>query len=197
MTMARAGTKTTTSGLDWNIMLGLSHRLKQDGNLKFYLLILTGCYFGLRAGDLLQIRWCQLIDKDDLTLKEQKTGKLRKITINTAVKEALTHVRGELTKVGRYNEDSYVFAHRWGEPVSISYVNKQLHKIFPKYNVKVQNPSTHTLRKSFGRRVFEQGNKSEKSLIYLSDIFSHNSIATTRKYIGVTERQIADVYLQL
>jgi len=195
--MGRAGLKITTNGLDWNVMLGLTHRLKQDGNLKFYLLILTGCYFGLRAGDLLNLRWCDVIDKDDFALKEQKTGKLRKITINTSVKEALTHVSRELTKVGRYNEDAYVFANRWGSPVTISYVNKQLHKIFPKYNVKVQNASTHTLRKSFGRRVFEQGNKSEKSLIYLSDIFSHNSIATTRKYIGVTERQIADVYLQL
>ena len=43
--------KTTTSGMDWNVMLGLTHRLKHDRNLKFYLLILTGCYFGLRAGD--------------------------------------------------------------------------------------------------------------------------------------------------
>jgi hypothetical protein len=41
--MSRAGTKTTTSGLEWNTMLGLTHRLKQDGNLTFYLLILSGC----------------------------------------------------------------------------------------------------------------------------------------------------------
>ena len=195
--MGKAGIRTTTNGLDWNVMLGLTHRLKQDDNLKFYLLILTGCYFGLRAGDLLNIRWCEVINKDDFTLKEQKTGKLRKITVNLAVKEALAHVSRELTKVGRYEEEGYVFANRWGEPLSISYVNKQLHKIFPKYNVRVQNPSTHTLRKSFGRRVWEMDGKSERSLIYLSEIFSHSSIATTRKYIGVTERQIADVYLKL
>lgn len=195
--MGRAGMKTTTNGMDWNVMLGLTHRLKQDGNHKFYLLILTGCYFGLRAGDLLNLRWCDVLDKDDFTLKEQKTGKLRKITINPAVKDALVFVSRELTRVGRYAEDDYIFDNRWGAPVSISYVNKQLHKIFPKYNVRVQNPSTHTLRKTFGRRIWEMDNKSERSLIYLSEIFSHNSIATTRKYIGVTERQIADVYLKL
>ncbi len=195
--MGRAGMKTTTSGMDWNVMLGLTHRLKHDRNMKFYLLILTGCYFGLRAGDLLNLRWSDLLDKDDFTVKEQKTGKLRKITVNPAVKDALIHVSRELTKVGRYVEDDYVFANRWGAPLTISYVNKQLHKIFPKYSVKVQNPSTHTLRKTFGRRIWEMDNKSERSLIYLSEIFSHNSIATTRKYIGVTERQIADVYLKL
>lgn len=183
--------------MDWNTMLGLTHRLKQDRNQKFYLLILAGCYFGLRAGDLMKLRWCDLLGKDDFTIKEQKTGKLRKITVNPAVKEALTYVSTELTKVGSYAEDDYVFANRWGAPLTISYVNKQLHKIFPKYRVKVQNPSTHTLRKTFGRRIWEMDNKSERSLIYLSEIFSHNSIATTRKYIGVTERQIADVYLKL
>ena len=195
--MGRAGIKTTTSGLDWNIMLGLTHRLKQDGNLKFYLLILVGSYFGLRAGDLLRIRWCDVVDTDDFTLKEQKTGKTRKITINAAVKQALAHVNKELIKVGRYDAEGYVFANRWGDPITISYVNKQLHKIFPKYNIRVQNPSTHTLRKTFGKAVWERDGRSERSLIYLSEIFSHSSIATTRKYIGVTERQIADVYLKL
>jgi integrase len=195
--MGRAGMKTTTSGMDWNVMLGLTHRLKKDRNLKFYLLILTGCYFGLRAGDLLKLRWSELLEVDDFAVKEQKTGKLRKITVNPAVKEALIHASRELTKVGMFSEDEYVFANRWGAPLTISYVNKQLHKIFPKYGVKVQNPSTHTLRKTFGRRIWEMDNKSERSLIYLSEIFSHNSIATTRKYIGVTERQIADVYLKL
>lgn len=195
--MGRKGLKTTTSGMDWNVMLGLVQRLKQDGNLRFYLLILTGCYFGLRVGDLLRLRWNDIMDVDDFTLKEQKTGKFRKITINTAVKQALTYVCSELTKAGRFDPEGYVFANRWNEPVTISYVNKQLHKILPKYNVRVQNPSTHTLRKSFGRRVWEMDGKSERSLIYLSEIFSHSSIATTRKYIGVTERQIADVYLKL
>jgi site-specific recombinase XerD len=57
--------------------------------------------------------------------------------------------------------------------------------------------STHTLRKTFGKAVWERDGQSELSLIYLSEIFSHTSIATTRKYIGVTEKQIADVYLKL
>jgi hypothetical protein len=53
------------------------------------------------------------------------------------------------------------------------------------------------LRKTFGKAVWERDGRSERSLIYLSEIFSHISIATTRRYIGVTEKQIADVYLKL
>jgi integrase len=195
--MSRAGTKTTTSGLDWNIMLGLTHRLKQDGNHTFYLFILCGCYFGLRAGDLLALSWPDVLDRDDFTIREQKTGKSRKVTINPAVRDALRDVSDKLARSGRSDPNGYVFANRWGGPLTISYVNKQLHNIFSKYNVRVQNPSTHTLRKTFGKAVWERDGRSERALIYLSEIFSHSSIATTRKYIGVTERQIADVYLKL
>jgi integrase len=195
--MSRAGTKTTTSGMEWNAALGLTHRLKQDGNLTFYLFILCGCYFGLRAGDLLSLAWPDVLDRDDFTIHEQKTGKTRKVTINPAVRDALHEVSRLLTRRGRFDPNGYLFANRWGSPLSISYVNKQLHVLFSKYNVRVQNPSTHTLRKTFGRRVWEMDGKSERALIYLSVIFSHTSIATTRKYIGVTERQIADVYLKL
>jgi len=195
--MSKPGTTTTTSGMEWNAMLGLTHRLKQDGNLTFYLLILTGCYFGLRAGDLLRLSWCDVLGREDFTITEQKTGKTRKITVNLVVRDALKMVSERLERSGKYDPNGYVFANRWGGSLSISYVNKQLHKIFPKYGVRVQNPSTHTLRKTFGKAVWERDGRSERSLIYLSEIFSHSSISTTRKYIGVTERQIADVYLKL
>lgn len=195
--MSKLGTKTTTSGMDWNTMLGLTHRLKQDGNLTFYLLILTGCYFGLRAGDLLQLAWSDVLGKEDFILTEQKTGKTRKITINPVVHDALKEVSSRLSRTGRFDPNGFIFTNRWGGSLSISYINKQLHKIFPKYKIRVQNPSTHTLRKTFGKAVWERDGRSERSLIYLSEIFSHSSISTTRKYIGVTERQIADVYLNL
>jgi integrase len=90
-----------------------------------------------------------------------------------------------------------MFANRWGGAVTISYVNKRLKLIFKKYQVVVNNPSSHTLRKTFGKRVYESDNKSERALIYLSEIFSHSSIAITRKYIGITQEQIADVYMSI
>ncbi len=49
--------QTATSGMDWNTMLGLTQRLKQDEMYRDYLLITVGCYFGLRIGDLLKLRW--------------------------------------------------------------------------------------------------------------------------------------------
>ena len=189
--------QTATSGMDWNAMLGLTQRLKQDRMYRDYLLITVGCYFGLRIGDLLKLRWNDIAGKSELILTEEKTGKRRKITINAKVGEAVNLCFKEHRLKPNFNENGYMFANRWGAPITISYVNKRLKFLFAKYHVSVQNPSSHTLRKTFGKRVYESDNKSERALIYLSEIFSHSSIAITRKYIGITQEQIADVYMSI
>lgn len=188
---------TTTSGLEWNTMIGLTQRLKQDNKYRDYLLITVGCYFGLRIGDLLSLRWCDVVDKDELILTEQKTGKIRKITINRKVADAINLCQNHHRLTGTFDTKTPLFANRWGSAVTISYVNKRLKTIFIKYDVRVQNPSSHTLRKTFGKRVYEADNKSERALVYLSEIFSHSSISTTRRYIGITQEQIKDMYLSL
>ncbi|MBL7935987.1 MAG: tyrosine-type recombinase/integrase [Bacteroidia bacterium] len=189
--------QTTTSGMDWNTMIGLTQRLKKDELFRDYLLITIGCYFGLRIGDLLSIKWSDLIGKNEFVIIEQKTKKNRRITINPNVIKALDLVSNELRLKNKFNENDYVFANRWGDKITISYINKRLKFIFKKYNVSVMNASSHTLRKTFGKRVYESDAKSERSLIYLSEIFSHSSISTTRRYIGITQEQIADMYLSL
>ncbi len=51
---------------------------------------------------------------------------------------------------------------------------------------------THTLRKTFGYHAFENGT----SLELLMELFNHSSKAQTLRYIGITEDQKRDVYLQ-
>ena len=189
--------QTTTSGLDWNIMLGLSQQLKTDKLYRDYLLITIGCYFGLRIGDLLSIKWIDIIDKKEIVLNEQKTKKIRRITINPNVNDAVNFCSNELKSKGIFNENDYIFANRWGGKITVSYVNKRLKFIFSKYNITVKNASSHTLRKSFAAHVYLKDSKSERALIYLSEIFSHSSISTTRKYIGITQEAIADIYMNL
>ena len=195
--------QTATSGMDWNTMIGLTLRLKKDKLYKDYLLITVGCYFGLRIGDLLSIKWVDVIGKEEIALIEQKTKKTRKtkkirrITINPNVIHALDLCLNQRKLINCFDENDFIFCNRWGGQLSISYINKRLKFIFKKYNVIVQNASSHTLRKTFGKRIYEADNKSERALVYLSEIFSHSSISTTRKYIGITQEAIADMYMRL
>jgi integrase len=195
--MSKKNTKTTTSGIEWNTMLGLLTRLQRDGKVREHLLCATGIYFGLRISDLLNLKWQGVLDKDEFTIMETKTGKARKITVNPFVKEILQTVADALRREGRFNPDGYLFANNWGNRITVQYANRILHRVFIEYGIRVQNGSSHTLRKTFGKRVWESDNKSDRALIYLSEIFSHSSVATTKRYIGITDSQIADVYLKL
>jgi len=195
--MSVLNSSTVCSGIEWNSMLGLLVRLKKAKRIKEYLLIGTGAYLGLRASDLLNLRWSDLMYKDEIAITEKKTGKHRHITINTSLKGVLSYVSEELTKQGKFNLDAYIFANRNGEKVSIQYINRLLKKTFSDFGVRTQNASTHTLRKTFGKRVWEMDGKSERSLIYLSQIFNHSSIGITRRYIGIVQEDIRDIYMKL
>jgi integrase len=195
--MSIKGTKTTTNGMEWNTMLGLLVRLKNDGKLREYLLIATGCYFGLRIGDLLNLKWNQVLDRDEFNITEGKTGKHRKITLNRSVKEAINYVADTLTRQGVFNPDGYMFCNKQGGKFLRQFANHLLSEVCTEYNIKVQNPSSHLLRKTFGKRCWESDGKSERALVYLSEIFSHSSLAVTKRYIGITDKVIADVYMKL
>ena len=195
--MSILNSSTVCSGIEWNSMLGLLVRLKKAKRNKEYLLIGTGAYLGLRASDLLNLRWSDLMDKDEIALIEKKTEKHRHITINTSLKDILRHVSEELAKQGKFNIDAYLFANRNGEKVTIQYINRLLKKTFFDFGVRTQNASTHTLRKTFGKRVWEMDGKSERSLIYLSQIFNHSSTGITRRYIGIVQEDIRDIYMKL
>lgn len=99
--------------------------------------------------------------------------------------------------MGKFSIQHHLFVNRKGEKVSIQYINRLLKKTFSDYGVKTQNASTHTLRKTFGKRVWEMDGKSERSLIYLSQIFNHSSVSITRRYIGIVEEDIRNIYLSL
>ena len=189
--------KTSCSGLDWDAMTNLLYKLKRDKNYNYFLLIGCGCYFGLRANDFLNLKWSDVLNKDEIIVVESKTGKSRRITLNFNIKEIIQSAFKEYNRTLNQPTDAYLFVNRKGKKVSIQYVNRSLHKIFKTYNIKVQNGSTHTLRKTFGKRVWEMDNKSERSLIYLSEIFSHSNISTTKRYIGIVQKDIENIYLNL
>lgn len=195
--MSKLNSNTTTNGLDWNQMLGLLSRLKKDKRNFEFLLIATGSYFGLRAKDLLNLKWKDIHNTDTLTVVESKTGKTRLITINLNLKEVFDFCQNQQIKSGCFSSENYLFPNKSGESISIQYINRVLHRVFEKYNVKVQNGSTHTLRKTFGKRVWEVDGKSERSLIYLTQIFNHSSIQITKRYIGITQQDISNIYLSI
>ena len=191
--MALKGSKTTSDFLEWSKMKSVVLKLERDGDLKFALLIATGSYIGLRISDLLQLKWNQVMNQEYFLITEKKTGKQRKITINPELQEILQRLFAEMDA----QQDQYMFVNRFGKkPISVQHVNWKLKEIFNKYGIKGQY-SSHFMRKTLGRRVWEMNEYSDRALLLLSQLFNHASPNTTKIYLGIKEEEISDLYLSV
>lgn len=191
--MALKGQRTTSDFLEWNKMQSLVLKLERDKELKFALLITTGSYIGLRISDLLQLRWNQVLHQEFFTVVEKKTRKVRKITINPELQQILNRLFKEIGA----DEEGLMFVNRFGnKPFSVQYVNARLKEIFIKYGIKGQY-SSHFMRKTLGRRVWEVNKYSDQALLLLSQLFNHASISTTKIYLGIRETEISNLYLSV
>jgi integrase len=192
--MALKGQKTKADYIEWGKIQDLILKLDRDGQNKMSLLISIGIFTGLRISDILNLEWHNIYGHDFLELNEKKTGKFRRIKINSSLKDSLNR---NYEVLNPKRKDGFIFLNRFGKkPISVQYINRNLKKIVRDYKV-VKDPSTiksHSWRKSFGRRIFENNDNSEKSLILLGEMFNHSNISTTKIYLGIREKEIQDVY---
>lgn len=183
---------TTSDYLEWDSMLSLIHRLYRDGEYRISLLIGCGCFFGLRISDLRTLRWSQLLEADTFELIEQKTGKRRIVRINKGFQK---HILDCYNKLGSPDKTEYVFLSKKKQVFTVQRINVIFKEIKKKYGLKIAHFSTHSMRKTFGRKVVESaGDEAEMALIKLSEIFNHSSPAITRRYLGLRQQELGEVY---
>ena len=190
--MSAQNTNTTSDYLDFDSTLNKAKKLLKNDEKKFKIAFFTilGINVGLRISDLLNLKHKDM-QGDAINLIEQKTGKRRDIRINDTIKEAYKIYRD---KLGLVDSDDFLFISQKGGVFTSRQVNRLLQSTFA---VKGKNISSHSLRKTFGRRVWENDNESERALIMLSKIFNHTSTGTTRVYLGIQQEEINDIYLNL
>ena len=178
----------TSTHLDFDKAQSKGLRLIRTGeNPTAGLMIITGINVGLRVSDLMTLTYGDLRG-DSFSIKEGKTGKTRTITLNDNIKHAMSYFSDPVE-----NSDSFLaFRSRKGSAYSNKHVNRLLKQYF-----KGDGISSHTLRKTFGRRVYNNNGQSENALVYLSKIFNHTSIGVTREYLGIQAEEIADIYTNL
>ncbi|MBQ3941291.1 MAG: tyrosine-type recombinase/integrase [Bacteroidales bacterium] len=190
----RAGHKAADA-MDWDEAMRVIDRMAADGHHRDALLVASGCYLGLRVSDLLQLRWMDLLT-DELVLKEQKTGKTRTLRVAASLQKFAASCRRAL---GGPSADSFVFVPEGkGNPVTRQAVDKMLKHAKLKYHIRSAKVfSSHSLRKTFGRRVWlqecEKG-RGDQALLLLADVFGHSSVAITKRYLGIRQEEILSVY---
>lgn len=190
--MSRLHSNTTADYMEWDTMLNLVRRLYRDGKYRLSLLIGCGCFFGLRISDLLTLNWSMLLDGDEFELTEKKTNKRRQVKINAGFQK---HIRDCYYALNITDPTQPCFISRKQCVFSIQRINVLFKEIKREYNLKTDHFSTHTMRKTFGRRVVEQaGENAEMALIKLSELFNHSSPQITRRYLGMRQEELMEVY---
>ena len=190
--MSAKFSKTTSDYLEWNQAMNLIRNLYNDGNYKMSLLISIGAFWGLRISDILSLKWEQVLNKDEFSIIETKTKKSRDIKINPQLKKHITEC---YYKINPRTGGEYIFISQKGSVYSIQRINVILKDLKSKYNLKIKNFSSHSLRKCFGREIFTRSaENAELAIVKLSQLFNHSNPAITRRYLGISREELLDTY---
>lgn len=182
----------TSDYMEWDVMLSLIRKLYRDKNYRMSLLIGCGCFFGLRISDILTLTWEMLLSDDKFILNERKTGKRRVVKINTDFQK---HIRQCHDALHIVDDCEKCFISQKKMVYSTQRINVLLKMIKKQYNLKIEHFSTHSLRKTFGRKVFESsGEQANIALMRLSELFNHSNVGITKIYLGLREQELLETY---
>lgn len=183
---------TTADFLEWEEAMNLIRKLFKDENYSMSLLIALGCFFGLRISDILSLRWNQILNVNEFTIIEHKTGKKRTIRINAQLKRHITDCYKAMNPIG---SNAPILVSQKGTVYSIQRINIILKELKKKYRLHIDNFSCHSLRKTFGRQVYNMNNdNSELALVKLMELFNHSSVSITKRYLGLRQEEILQTY---
>jgi integrase len=164
------------------------------GQLRNHVLVVLGVYTALRISDLLRLRWDDVYDfknrriRTSITITEGKTKKSKTFALNKDAVRALKLFSMQSARQGTFLiENSQT-------KKAISRI--QAYRLIRAAAESLQLPtrvSCHSLRKTFGYHAWKSG----VSPAVIMEIYNHNSLQVTRRYLGVTQDDKNAVYMDL
>lgn len=172
-----------------------------------FILFELGIYSGLRISDILNLKAKNLKDQDYFILKEKKTGKTKRLAINSALKKELTEYLLPL------DDEDFVIGsreHREYLPVTVKGKTKKVKNIANNSpisrvmawnilnnaakQVGLEEIGCHSLRKTFGYHLYIQ---TKKDIVLVQKLLNHSSPEVTLRYIGIMQDDMDDAVLSL
>lgn len=159
---------------------------KERNKEKYAILFMLGVNSGLRVSDILKLKVKDVLDKTFIQLSEQKTGKYKLFPLKPELQKELN----DFCK--NRNPTEWLFTGRHEIKLDRIIVYKTIVQACNDLKINA-NVGTHTMRKTFGYHHYKQFN----NIALLQTIFNHYSPAITRRYIGITQDEINESYLNL
>lgn len=140
-----------------------------------------GCATGLRASDIIRLKVQDVKGKENLSIREKKTGKISRAFINAALAKELN----AYIKFMKLKKDDYLFPSRkHDQHLSTTQVYRFLQQAGQM--VGRDDITTHTMRRTFGYQFYKQTH----DIAMLQKILNHSSQAVTKRYIGIEQEEI-------
>lgn len=166
-------------------------KLLKSSNVRDYILFIIGINSGLRISDLLILKVSDVFDgkkiKDRITIREQKTNKVKNFPISDTVSKALKEY--EVSKMNQ--EDALFPSQKGGKPISRIQAYRILNSAARALNL--EKIGTHTLRKTFGYHAYQAG----VDISRIMELLNHSSQKETLRYIGISRDELDEIYLNL
>ena len=157
------------------------------GNKRDLLLFIVGINSSLRISDILSLKVGDIAG-EHITLHERKTGKRKRIRINSAIQRAVS----DLVPKDAQPSD-WLFPSRKGDkPISRVQAWCILNAATKRAGLYIEL-GTHSLRKTFAYHAYKNGT----DLALLMRVLNHGSQRETLRYIGIEAEQIDDVYIEV
>jgi integrase len=156
-------------------------------------IFVLGVNTNLRGGDLLRIivgDVRHLNVGESFVIREKKTGKLRRVTINATVHTTLHKLLAG--RPGVRDEEYLFISQKTGTCLTVSALNKMVKDWCRQINLP-GNYGSHTLRKTWGymMRTFHG-----VDIPTLMTIFNHATQRQTLAYLGIQETDVQECYLK-
>jgi integrase len=161
---------------------------KALGNPRDRLLFIFGINSSLRISDILRLKVGDVRGKTTLTLREKKTGKLKKFRLNQSVVSAVQ----QLVPADASDNDWLFPSRKGNRPITRVQAYRILTDAARRAGLDIE-VGTHTLRKTFAYHAYKAG----VDLALLMSVLNHSSQRETLRYIGITQDQVDDVFVSV
>ena len=151
---------------------------------KYAVLFYFGVSSGLRISDIIGLKVKEVVGTTRIQMREQKTGKIKEFPLNKKLIALFTDF------CSGAEEEDFVFQGRQGRQLDRSQVYRRINEACQALNIDA-NVGTHTMRKTFGYHFYRQF----KDITMLQEIFNHTAPDVTKRYIGITQDEINQAYL--
>ena len=178
-------TEKTSDYLSTDELKRLNRFYQKEQNYQMALLIEFGFRTLLRFSDISRFTWNDVLKKDELLLIEKKTGKRRVIKVGVVLKSLLVEYYDIMQQPNLHDT---IFQY------TLRHTNRLLQFGARSVGIRKKRISTHSLRKSGARFLYEENNKSEDVFLKISMILNHSNTQVSRRYLGITKEEISDVY---